>query len=355
MTDPSQKRAPSRYRFSTAVVAAVCLDRKGNARFAMALALGLLVWLGGWMLLIAGQLGEAHPDNVWVKEAYALKLAAAERLRGTEKMLLLGGSATMFGVDSLQLAGALGRPAVNLGVNAGLGSYEVPQLIDHAIEPGDLVIMPLEYRLLLWDGVPSYVTLSWALEHPEALSRWRLKTLLWGLWSVPLSRIIEGYRGFDSVTLPRGPYGAHNLNEWGDQINTASVLRTEAQQQALIGQPPERYDKLYDRSTLGLKAWQYWWQRWQSRGACVVVVPPPFLFVAAYNSPSYTAFFDGIPGRVREQGVPYLGHPSDGFFPLEAMFDTNYHLTAESRASYTGQLAASLRSSDLDCFAKSSR
>jgi hypothetical protein len=101
-------------------------SRKDTQRFLTALALGLMLWLAGWLVLIAGQLGQAHPDNVWVEEAYALKLAAAERLRGTEKVLLVGGSATMFGVDSAQLAEHLGKPVVNLGVNAGLGTYAVP-------------------------------------------------------------------------------------------------------------------------------------------------------------------------------------------------------------------------------------
>jgi len=32
------------------------------------------------------------------------------------------------------------------------------------------------------------------------------------------------------------------------------------------------------------------------------------------------------------------------------MFDTNYHLTAESRATYTQWLTQALRASDLNCF-----
>jgi hypothetical protein len=330
-------------------------SRKDTQRFLTALALGLMLWLAGWLVLIAGQLGKAHPDNVWVEEAYALKLAAAERLRGREKVLLVGGSATMFGVDSAQLAEHLGKPVVNLGVNAGLGTYAVPELVDNVLEPGDLVVMPLEYRLLLWDGVPSYVTLSWGLAHPETLLHWSPKTLLWGLWSLPLERVLQGYKSFDRAAVKRGPYGVHNLNPWGDQTNTASTLRTDAQRQALINQPPERYDALYGESTLGLDEWHHWWQRWQARGVCLVVVPPPFLYVADYASQSFTALFDGVPDRVAARGVPYLGHPSDGFFSVEAMFDTNYHLTAESRAAFTDRLATSLRSGDLNCLAQYSR
>ena len=318
-------------------------------RLIVALLLGAFVWLAMWLGLIAGQLGKPHADNLWVREAYDLKRAAAEAFRGERKVLLVGGSATMFGVNSPQLSEALGLPAVNLGVNAGLGTHEIPRQVDDLIEPGDLVVMPLEYRLLLWDGVPSYVTLSWALEHPQTLLHWRWKTLLAGLWSLPLDRVLGGYQGFDPDQLPLGPYGAHKLDALGDQVGTAGALRSAAQLAALMQLPPEQYDVLYRDSTLGLMVWEQWWQRWRARGACLVVAPPPFMFVSAYQTDRYSAFFDGVPHRVEERGVRYLGHPKEGFFPVEAMFDTNYHLTAESRAVYTSWLAGALRSADLGC------
>ena len=348
MMDHSQTRSSDRHRFSRSVVASVFLARKGNASFIIGLVAGLMLWLGAWILLIVGQLGQAHPDNVWVKEAYQLKIAAAERKRGMEKVLVVGGSATMFGVDSEQLAADIGKPVVNLGVNAGIGTNEVPRLIDRVLERGDLVVMPLEYRLLLWDGVPSYVTLSWALEHPAALSRWRLLTFMWGLWSLPVDRVFQGYQGF-TASSSRGPYGAHNLTALGDQTNTAASLRTDAQLRALKALPPERYDVLYRKSSVGLEEWSHWWLRWQARGVCLVVVPPPFMFVNDYNTAAFSAFFDEIPGRVGDRGVSYLGHPEDGFFPVEAMFDTNYHLTAESRVEYTQWLAGTLLSRDVKC------
>ena len=330
-------------------------DRKarwsaGGRKFIAALLLGAMAVVLSWLALIAGQLGNAHPDNVWVKEAYAHKFAAAEKLRGQRKVLAVGGSATMFGVDSRQLALGLGLPVVNLGVNAGLGSYEVPAQVDQWIEPGDVVVMPLEYRLLLWDGVPSYVTLSWALEHPDALARWQLKTALWGVLTLPLERVMQGYRGFDRQSVAKGPYGAHMLNALGDQQHNSAQDRSVGKLKALAQQSPERYDELYAQAEVGLTEWQYWWAQWRSRGACLVVVPPPFMAVPAYRTAAYTAFFDAIPNRVTARGVPYLGHPSDGFFPLEAMFDTNYHLTAESRATYTQWLSGALRASDLNCF-----
>lgn len=338
---PIKKHRLNRYLWNVATSSPV--------HFAFAVVLGLFAWLVAWLLMIAGQLGNPHADNVWVKGAYAHKMSIARQYRGQKKTLVVGGSASMFGVDSNQLAQGLGVPAVNLGVNAGLGTYEIPRLIDPLIESGDIVLMPLEYRLLLWDGVPSYVTLSWALEHPEAIKRWGPKTFVSALSSVSLHRVVQGYVGFDASQPPSGPYGAHRLNDLGDQTHSALAERTASQAAAVSGLPAEQYEQLYAHTALGLDEWQHWWRRWQVRGACLVVVPPPFLFVNEYATPSYAAFFDGIPIRVRERGVAYLGHPRDGFFPVEAMFDTNYHLAAESRAVYTSRLLEALRTSQIGC------
>ena len=348
MTDPTLRRP-----FPT--IRLIGSKRPAAAYFFICALLGLLVWLMLWLALVAGQLGQAHPDNNWVKEAYALKFGVARQYLGQKKLLVVGGSASMFGLRSPDLERAFDLPTVNLGVNAGLGTYEVPARVDKWIEPGDLVVMPLEYRLLLWDGVPSYVTLSWALEHPRTLRRWSLKSLLWGLWSLPLRRVFEGYLSDEAMPRGLGPYGAHRLDQWGDQTRTAAIFRSDAQRQALAALPAERYDELYADSSIGLEEWRYWWRRWQERGACLVVVPPPFMRSPAYESPAFSAFFDAIPQRVTRRGVTYLGHPRDGFFPVEAMFDTNYHLTDESRDLYTRRLIASLRSSNLSCLPETSR
>jgi len=318
-------------------------------KFVAGLLFGLFLWLGVWLFLIAGQLGRPHPDNVWVAGAYELKTRAAERLSGKRKVLLVGGSATMFGVNSSLVADGLDRPTVNFAVNAGLGAHALPAEVDKHIQSGDIVLMPLEYRLLLWDGRPSYVTISWVLEHPKTLQDWNLKSLAWGLWSLPLKRVLQGYQSFSPDELGKGLYGPHRLDQNGDQIQTRALQRTPQQWEGLVRLSPERYDELYAKTTLGLDLWHYWWRRWQLRGACLVVVPPPFLDHPAYNTQSYETFLNAIPDRVKARGVDYLGHPRDVFFPVEAMFDTNYHLTDEGRSVYTNWLLGVLHDANVPC------
>ena len=61
------------------------------AHYSCAVMLGLVAWSVAWLLMIAGQLGNAHADNVWVKGAYAHKVAVARQYRGQKKTLVVGG------------------------------------------------------------------------------------------------------------------------------------------------------------------------------------------------------------------------------------------------------------------------
>jgi hypothetical protein len=98
-----------------------------------------------------------------------------------------------------------------------------------------------------------------------------------------------------------------------------------------------------------LDEWAYWWERWQSRGACLLIVPPPFMKHAVYDEPEWRSFFDAIPGRVNAAGGHYLGQPQQAFFPLSDMFDTAYHLTSEARIRYSRWLAQAVLKRQDDC------
>jgi len=313
------------------------------------LAVGASLWGLLWLALIAGQLGQPHVNNIWVKEAYTLKQRAVSAAGDERKLLIVGGSASMFGVDSSLLESELGLPVVNFGVNAGIGTYALPALAEPHIKSGDVVVLPLEYRLLLWDGKPSYVTLSWALEHPKTLRDWRMVTWLYGIWQLPLQRVWEGYAGIPNNYSNDGPYGPHRLDRQGDQRFSAKSEQSAAQLAYLRQLPPEKYVKTLAASRLGLNLWAKWWHAWRDRGACLLVVPPPLMWHPEYDKPAWRNFFGQVGGRVESVGGFYMGSAADTFFPVEAMFDTNYHLSAEARVEYTSWLAQVVLAADLPC------
>ena len=69
-----------------------------------------------------------------------------ERLSSIEepKVVVIGGSSVAFGIDSRQMEEQLGRPVVNFGLYASLGSKVMLDLARNAICPGDIVVLAFE-------------------------------------------------------------------------------------------------------------------------------------------------------------------------------------------------------------------
>lgn len=311
--------------------------------FVWGLILGLGLVSGAWLLLLVGQTGRAVPTTQWVEQAYAHKLAVAEAIK-KPKLVVVAGSAAMFGVDSGQLEQAFGRPVVNLGVNAGILPPFIQSYARQAIEPGDWVIMPVEYPMfherysINW----SFIDYWWG--HPGFRNMdVNLAQLAQVLWLTPVTRALSGYRGIPAGFAVSGLYGPQNLDRRGDQLNSQAA-RQEVWMRELVEQSlTEQY---------GAKAhvWNANWESWKAlanevtdAGGCAVFVPPPMLDRPAYHHDQELRYYQSLPEQARAHGLNYLGSPLQTLYPMERFFDTNYHLNAESRTIYTQQLVEWVR------------
>jgi hypothetical protein len=104
------------------------------------LALGSLMAL----ILAAPHTPDFNTNGIRVKEA-ALKNAPSP------KVVFLSGSSGAFGVDSPRIQQALGRPVVNMGLNAPLGIEFMMNEVAGSIKPGDLIVLAPEYHLFYPD------------------------------------------------------------------------------------------------------------------------------------------------------------------------------------------------------------
>jgi hypothetical protein len=296
-----------------------------------------------WVVLVAGQLGRPHPNNLWVEQSYAFKVARAEALAGQPRVLVIAGSSALFGIDSPLLGKLLGRPAVNLGVNAGIGAPYVIAHTRHLVRPGDLVLLPLEYGLYNYDGDLNQVFLDYVLSHPEVMADAPWSFWLNVLWSAPLERVWQGYRGVPDGFAVEGLYGAHNLDIHGDQLNAGLAQRTPALHAGALNSPAERHGARFRPDSKGWVLWAEFTRELSERGACVLFLPPPILERPSYHSdPIERRFYADLAAHARLSGLTFFGNPTDFFYPADWFFDTNYHLASEYRAVHTervGQLS----------------
>lgn len=316
--------------------------------FLLGVLLALLLLFVGWLLVLHSLAGRPHVHNQWVEGAYAHKLAAAAAIDGP-RALIVAGSGAMFGLDSAALGAALGRPVVNLGVNAGILA---PYIIDHAeqaLRPGDWLILPLEYPLYHDEGMLNQQFIDFYASHPLGAARIGWLRWLRLLWQLPLSRVQQGWAGMPPGWVNQGLYGAHNLDSRGDQRHSSRAERSAAMLAAVHDSAPEHY---------GARARAGWlqtswtsgasWARWRqltdqvhALGGCTVFLPPAMLHRPLYDlDPVEQAYYAGLPAQARAAGLNYLGQPRDFMYGEDDFFDTNFHLSAEARARHTAAVAA---------------
>ncbi len=295
-----------------------------------------------WLAAVASLEGRAHAGNQWIEQVQTRKRAIAQQLDGP-RALVVSGSSALFGVDSKMLEQALGRPVANLATNAGLLA---PYLIDEArraLRPGDWVIVPLEYPLFHDEGEVNEAFIHYYASHPlpaAQLGWWRwLKTM----WLLPLQRIVEGHRGLPDGFVVRGTYGAHNLDDHGDQANSTRARRTPAMLAELKAKPAKTYGQQAWRGNASWTRWRRFAQDVRALGGCAVFVPPALLRREAYRSDAVEQrYYSLLPQEARAHGLVYVGAPFDFMYEEDQFFDTIYHLTSEARPGYTRQLIQAL-------------
>ena len=134
-----------------------------------------------------------------------------------EKVIIVGGSSVAFGIDSALMEEHLGKPVVNFGLYAALGTKLMLDLSRSNINEGDIVVLAPELD-------PQTLSLYFSSEHTlEALDddysmaryvRGDSKlSLLGGLWKQAGKKLSLMKNG---IPDPDGVYNAKSLNEYGD-------------------------------------------------------------------------------------------------------------------------------------------
>jgi len=80
----------------------------------------------------------------WVGEMIAIKKGLVKRFVGENKVIVAGGSSTLFGIDAAYASKHLNMPVVNFGLHAGLTLERILQEVAGAVESGDTLILALE-------------------------------------------------------------------------------------------------------------------------------------------------------------------------------------------------------------------
>jgi len=263
----------------------------------------------------------------------------ADRLKKTEpQIILVGGSNTLFGIDSEMIVKATGYDVVNMGIHMGLGYYFQTNQIIKDLAKRDIVVLSPEYVSYFEDKQVNPRMLNQISEHyPSILWQFdklnRPKLLYDHFLDKIKKNIIYIQEGKDYNLGPVGGYSYSGVNEYGDQTDHLSAeVGSELGRWNMRVYKGREFHPVFKAQTDKLIA------RCESIGCKVV-----FTFPAIARS----AFDEGVANRVADEidalGYVRMGQPSDYVFEPEEFYDTHYHPLKKARALRTQMLVEELK------------
>jgi hypothetical protein len=322
----------------------------GNLRYAAGLGLGLILALGCYVGLVSTLSGDAETyTTVHVATWYQRKSEAMERTPAP-RVVFVGGSNVLYGVDAEAFQRLTGNRAVNAGTHAALHTAYFFDWVKRHAQTGDLVVLCLEYHSFN-AGEPTSIFANFlvnrdlhaALRLPLRVGAYAVLALDWDQFAHELRRNAtpSWRKGIDRAVKenvaetigPQGDYRGHFRNRRGPR---EAALIDKALPEGLLSGP-----MVLDEGILAdlrdLKAWC------DERGVGLVAVAPSTLDFPAYHTDQSIAGQSLYALAYQATGIPLLEQPSSEIRPRDDFYDTVYHLTFEGMQAHTERLARLLR------------
>jgi len=299
------------------------------------------------------------PAEYWVAEMIAVKKDLIRSQTGKNKIIIAGGSSTLFGIDAKHASAQLGIPVFNFGLHAGLRLEKILREVDSVVEHGDYLILALEpsfYRChpkwTLWqmNNVVGWDHDVWremsylgkiefaATVSSGLLGQMIISTVQRILHSPEIGRrldaldndlILSKFRA--RTTADTFQYSAYNLDDHGDLLG-ANGSRAKGPENDL-----SKPDHICDKTANQLARFV---EKMKLRGIQVY-----FANIPLYARSGFDAMQKGESSFVRE--LTPIGCIIDKreniIFDQKHFFDSGYHLNSEGRSIRTDLLIDAIR------------
>jgi hypothetical protein len=330
--------------------------------FVAAAAVAMVAFGALYYHLFRYQFGAPIPASYDVSYWITWKKHLAENTPG-KRLLIVGDSSSLFGVDSEALGKAIGRPVVNMSLHGGLPLDWLTRFAEKHARAGDIVVMPLSWpyyrrdykvpeawmvnQMVAWDGQffedsdpmqklryiaamkpADLLRNARAVEESEMLLKQNPARKL-----IPEDEVIENMEraqhgpvtgNFDYSYLKIGPHG--------DMRGACGFVNPQSS--PVVGSGPANKNELAILSKAS--------KAMAEAGATLVIMPPPTVADAQALGPVYQAALDEIFVDLRRTGLRTAGQPRDFYLPSAAFYDTPFHVNCEHAAVRTQRMAEAL-------------
>jgi len=320
-------------------------QRKSAVRFISTMSFVVLLVTALTLLLSYAQFGRHTVASFALCQGVNSRLSAASRIF-EPKLVLIGGSGVRRGVNARIIAGELGVPTLNFGLQAALGPAIILHEAKKTLRPDDTALLLFEFNHFSYDQLTT-VAIDYVYGcRRKYFSSGDLGDKLTFLFNVGPARVIK------SLTFQPPKDRCLNCTE-GEELEPASgpisvgdVPLTETMFPPLSRDRKARM-ALYrpitisvDRQSKGPEAIAEFVD-WARANSVNVIASWP----NTVNFPEYKKSdgFKKIADFYRSLDVPMLGEPSIALLPLRFFYDTQYHLNIDGIVLRSRRLAIVLR------------
>lgn len=317
---------------------------------------------GLYYALFRYQFGAPIPASYDVSYWITWKEYLAERATTRGRVLIIGDSSSLFGMDSSVAEKELGRPVVNMSLHGGLPLDWLTTFAEKNAKPGDVVVMPLAWayywrdykvpedwmvdQIVAWDhgyfdgSSLAQKTRYIAAIKPTAFFRNIIakedRDAIYRQFPARKlmndDKVISELEGAQDAAPNPMQYDFRNLNRFGDMRGACGNARTVGGS-ITVARVNLREKDLLVRTNKTLK----------ERGVRLILMPAPTIEDPASLDANYSASLDGILSLMREAGIEIAGKARDFYFPRNAFYDTNFHLNCEYAVERTSRMVEALR------------
>lgn len=326
-----------------AIVPIKATSRRGFGWVWLACLLTLVVLLPGLTLGILNHYDSA--ETAWVNALYSRKeVIAARTLSGNHsRLVIIGGSGALFGVDGELIEKKLGWPTVNFATHGGLGAEYLLDRSKRILRRGDVALLCMEYGLWPQDGNainqiawPYFVTYDTAFFRQLGPKR-----SLRALYSVPLWEYWDSFHGWLTWARDRehhlkniATYYTANLSPNGD---IRAFWPAKHAFTAVSGY-------IYPSTQFETSTYLVDFSRWARENGVRVLWT--WANVMRPETPQGRAMDQPPPESINflnSLGFEIVGTPAEASYPRECYFDTEYHTQPYCRRVRTEHLIRNLR------------
>lgn len=259
-----------------------------------------------------------------------------ERAQSIEepKTILIGGSAGNLSFDSQLFEELSGKPAVNLALTAGVPLRVYMKAAELCSNPGDTVILSMEYSYYSKDFLAVHETYADMVAVDSDL---KCDDGFWGNIEYAYTAFLRSYTRLNDYLLfflkqnmeaENTIYIKDSVNAYGDFCLHEGKNPTHKSQVGVYG---------FEWSSDVMENIRQFMDRMESRGVRVLFTYPPVDKNYFYDYQSYSSSVQSV---TNQYFTPErcLGTPLDFFYNESFFFDTVYHVKYENRAIYTQDL-----------------